>query len=324
MPTLGNYEVELKDGFVVSARDDSGSAWSSDAVLEYQFNDEGYLVFARYADGTVWVADPSPEIADVVSGLRAEFDEGTARKPVVGEAIGRGRNAVVRATNLAVFSSRDMLRKVAPGGQPVFRRSPTPRVLSHVMVLGAVVVPMSFTVASAQTSAMPQPRVTIPLALDSDGGDDPTTAVALHQAATTAELNLIPQPPAAALNDGNPMPPPPTPRPFAQAQPVAGSGGHFSWGWCTWYVSTQRYVPWMGNARDWYHNAQAFGFQVGHTPRVGAIMVTRESWYGHVAYVESVDGDGGFTVSEMNYKGFGVVDQRHFNAVPSYVIGFIY
>ncbi|HEV3233755.1 MAG TPA: CHAP domain-containing protein, partial [Candidatus Dormibacteraeota bacterium] len=83
-------------------------------------------------------------------------------------------------------------------------------------------------------------------------------------------------------------------------------------------------VPWMGNAIEWWPNARSFGFAEGSTPKVGAIMVTRESWYGHVAYVESVDPDGGFTVSEMNYKGFGVISQRHFSSVPSFVVGFIY
>ncbi|MFY9615096.1 MAG: CHAP domain-containing protein [Candidatus Dormiibacterota bacterium] len=322
MPTLGNYEVELRDGYVVSARDDSGSAWSSDAVVEYQFNDEGYLVFARYADGTVWVADTSPEIAEVVSELRAELE--APRTPLVTATLDRSRSALVKATNKAVFGSRDVLRRVTPGGQPVFRPSATPRVLSHLMVLGAVVVPMSFTVANANTSAMPQPRVTIPLSLDAAVAQDPTTADALHAAATTAELDLTPMPPVAAIADGKPQPPPPTPRPFAKVQAAAGSGGHFSWGWCTWYVSSRRYVPWMGNAIEWWPNARSFGFAEGSTPKVGAIMVTRESWYGHVAYVESVDPDGGFTVSEMNYKGFGVISQRHFSSVPSFVVGFIY
>ena len=318
MPTLGKYEVELKDGYVVSARDDSGSAWSSDAVIDYQFNDEGYLVFARYADGTVWVADASPEIADVVSGLRAELDDSASDRTSV-------RNVMVRATNKAVFGSRNVLRRVAPAGQPVFRPSATPRVLSHLMVLGAVVVPMSFTVASAHTSAIAQPRVTIPLSLDAANAGDPTTVDALHAASAAAEVVVVPPQPAAAIADGTAKPAPVViPRPFPAAQPSAGSGGHFSWGWCTWYISTRRYVPWMGNAIEWWPNARAMGFAEGQTPKVGAIMVTRESWYGHVTYVESVDPNGGFTVSEMNYKGFGVVDQRHFNSVPSFAVGFIY
>jgi len=53
-------------------------------------------------------------------------------------------------------------------------------------------------------------------------------------------------------------------------------------------------------------------------------MVTWESWVGHVAYVESVNADGSFVVSEMNYKGWGIIDTRllHTKDVP--MIGFIY
>jgi len=114
-------------------------------------------------------------------------------------------------------------------------------------------------------------------------------------------------------------------RPFANLAPVVGSGGRFSFGWCTWYVSTRRFVPWTGNAIDWSRNAAAMGFPEGPAPRVGSIMVTRESGWGHVAYVQSVDANGrGWTVSEMNYAGFGVVDTRHilFGQVP--LVGFIY
>ena len=67
------------------------------------------------------------------------------------------------------------------------------------------------------------------------------------------------------------------------------------------------------------------GFPEGSTPRLGAIMVTRESALGHVAYVESVDPDGlGWTVSEMNYRGFGVVSSRHITARQVPLVGFIY
>jgi surface antigen len=59
---------------------------------------------------------------------------------------------------------------------------------------------------------------------------------------------------------------------------------------------------------------------------VGAVMVTWESYfYGHVAYVEKVNADGSFVVSEMNYKGFGEVDFRTVTPKDKIqVIGFIY
>ncbi|GAC1657487.1 MAG: LysM peptidoglycan-binding domain-containing protein [Candidatus Dormibacteraceae bacterium] len=98
----------------------------------------------------------------------------------------------------------------------------------------------------------------------------------------------------------------------------------FSWGWCTWYVATRRNVTWLGDAGQWYGNAAAQGYPVGHTPLPGAIMVTWESGWGHVAYVESVNADGSFLVSEMNFRGFGVTSQRTIRPGGVPLIGFVY
>ena len=98
----------------------------------------------------------------------------------------------------------------------------------------------------------------------------------------------------------------------------------FPWGWCTWYVSTRFNVTWMGDAYQWYGNAQAQGYPVGSVPEVGSIMVTWESGLGHVAYVESVNPDGSWLVSEANYKGLGITDQRLIKPGQVPLIGFIY
>jgi surface antigen len=98
----------------------------------------------------------------------------------------------------------------------------------------------------------------------------------------------------------------------------------FAYGYCTWYVATRRYIPWNGNAIDWWPNARAYGYAEGSAPAVGAVMVTRESSIGHVAYVESVNGDGSWTVSEMNYSGWNVVDRRTISPGKVPVVGFIY
>jgi surface antigen len=103
----------------------------------------------------------------------------------------------------------------------------------------------------------------------------------------------------------------------------AGTGHSFPYGYCTWYVSQKRYVPWGGNAGTWLYNAKSAGYQTGKTPRVGAIMVSSESWWGHVAIVESV-GSGSFTISEMNYKAWGKVDRRSVVTSSRIVKGFIY
>jgi LysM repeat protein len=98
----------------------------------------------------------------------------------------------------------------------------------------------------------------------------------------------------------------------------------FPWGWCTWYVATRRDVTWLGDAYQWFGNAQAQGYPVGSHPEPASIMVTWESGWGHVAYVESVNPDGSWLVSEMNFVGFGVTSQRTISPGQVPLIGFIY
>ena len=100
----------------------------------------------------------------------------------------------------------------------------------------------------------------------------------------------------------------------------------FPSGWCTWYVATKRNVTWRGDAGYWYANASAQGYPVGPTPKVGSIMVTWESWAGHVAYVESVNPDGSWVVSEMNWIAFNVINERTIKPgqLGGRLVGFIY
>jgi LysM repeat protein len=97
-------------------------------------------------------------------------------------------------------------------------------------------------------------------------------------------------------------------------------------GWCTYYVATKRNVTWRGDAWQWYLNAQKMGFAVGAKPKAGAIMVTWESSLGHVAYVESVNADGSWTVSEMNFVAFDVISTRTIKPgqLGAKLVGFIY
>ncbi|MGN6699438.1 MAG: CHAP domain-containing protein [Thermomicrobiales bacterium] len=103
----------------------------------------------------------------------------------------------------------------------------------------------------------------------------------------------------------------------------------FDWGYCTWWVAQRRSVPWLGDADEWYANAQAMGFAVGQTPVPGAILVTGPSAWssvGHVAYVEAVSG-ATFTVSEMNVNGLGQLSTRTYDLntnPPRAALGFIY
>lgn len=99
----------------------------------------------------------------------------------------------------------------------------------------------------------------------------------------------------------------------------------FPYGYCTYYVSTKRIIPWSGNAIAWLSGAQSFGFSTGNTPAVGSILVTREGGYtGHVAFVEAVNEDQTITISEMNYAGWGKISQRTISIFYGPIMGYIY
>lgn len=97
----------------------------------------------------------------------------------------------------------------------------------------------------------------------------------------------------------------------------------FPYGWCTWYVASRRHIPWGGNAGTWLYHAKSYGAKTGKTPQKGAIIVTGESRWGHVAIVEKVKGDQ-VTIKEMNYKGWGIVSSRNISAKSSVIKGYIY
>ena len=104
----------------------------------------------------------------------------------------------------------------------------------------------------------------------------------------------------------------------------AGTGHRFPYGYCTWYVSQKRYVPWSGNAGTWLYKARAMGYSTGRTPKAGSIIVTTEDRrYGHVALVERVSGST-ITVSEMNYVGWGKRSTRTLDANSRVIKGYIY
>lgn len=100
-------------------------------------------------------------------------------------------------------------------------------------------------------------------------------------------------------------------------------GDYYAWGNCTWWVSIRRSqnndpIPnnW-GNAATWATNALRAGYIVDNTPSDGAIMQISnvDGGLGHVAYVESVDPEGNWEISEMNVIGLDVLDYK--NMSPS-------
>jgi surface antigen len=99
----------------------------------------------------------------------------------------------------------------------------------------------------------------------------------------------------------------------------------YSYGFCTWYAASRRSdIPsnW-GNANTWFYSALNAGRETGTEPKLGAIIVTYESWYGHVGYVENVDGNK-ITISEMNFVGWGMVNYRSLDRSNPIIQGYIY
>lgn len=79
------------------------------------------------------------------------------------------------------------------------------------------------------------------------------------------------------------------------------------YGQCTWYAWGRAYeltgvkLPCRNDAKTWYSVASNNGYLVGADPVENAIAVWSKGKYGHVAYVEAVNGNN-VTISESNWK----------------------
>jgi surface antigen len=109
-------------------------------------------------------------------------------------------------------------------------------------------------------------------------------------------------------------------------------GDYYAWGNCTWWAAMRRSqigepVPnsW-GNAATWAYYASNEGYLVDHSPSYGAIMQISnvDGGLGHVAFVESVDPDGTWHISEMNVLGLDVVDNKTMPATATAGFNFIH
>ncbi len=117
----------------------------------------------------------------------------------------------------------------------------------------------------------------------------------------------LPEPPAPAPAPTAPAGRTPTTSKIAAKPSVpraAFKGSNkFASGQCTDYAARMTgWVDWRGNASAWAGNARANGHTVNRTPAVGSIIQTNESKWGHVGYIEAVNGTK-VTFSEWNYAG---------------------
>lgn len=99
----------------------------------------------------------------------------------------------------------------------------------------------------------------------------------------------------------------------------SSAGNTYTPGYCTWYVKNMRpdLPNNLGNADTWVARAAAQGLPTGSAPRVGAVGQQGM----HVVYVQSVNGDGTVTISEMNYGGLYRINTR---TVPASSFMYIY
>lgn len=83
------------------------------------------------------------------------------------------------------------------------------------------------------------------------------------------------------------------------------TSGSYPTGQCTWGVKVM--APWVGdwwgNAGQWAASASQLGFEVGTTPKPGAIACWNDGGYGHVALVVEVESETSIQVYESNFNG---------------------
>lgn len=107
-------------------------------------------------------------------------------------------------------------------------------------------------------------------------------------------------------------------QPSAKTMTTMGANS-YPVGQCTWYVANRlqdtgittdsAVYNYLGNGQDWVSSLVARGWKQVSTPKEGAVMSTTGgvdgtiASYGHVAFVEHVNADGSFLISECNYNG---------------------
>jgi len=174
---------------------------------------------------------------------------------------------------------------------------------------------MAFITSTVTTIPLTKPADTTPMPIIKPLS---VTALTMQIINTKASSTPAIANPTPAVVAPLPLPIHVTPAAALSSESQAESNDLYAWGNCTWWVFTKRSeigdpIPntW-GNATSWSDRAAADGYLVDHQPSPGAIMQISGVDYGlgHVAFVESVDPDGTWHISEMNVQGLDVVDHQ--------------
>ncbi len=184
-----------------------------------------------------------------------------------------------------------------------------------------VTVKSNATITPTPTAFASAVKVTNGAATPANQANGDQTALAVKPMTRTIDSAA-----EAAANQPTPTRATRTSRLIATTARSTGSvrNNSFASGYCTdWAARQTGWVDWRGNAKAWGSNAAANGHKVGKEyAAAGSIVQTRESSYGHVAYVKEVKGNK-ITISEMNYKGRGVVSERTLDINDPKIVTFI-
>lgn len=125
--------------------------------------------------------------------------------------------------------------------------------------------------------------------------------------------------------------------PYLPSAPTTGDANlnRFYYGQCTYWANyryeqlTGHYVPWLGNAYQWADGAAANGWVVSATPVVPSIIVLQPGvegagGYGHVAVVESINGDGSVNTSTWNWGANPGAITSYVTFTPGAGVSFVY
>ena len=149
--------------------------------------------------------------------------------------------------------------------------------------------------------------------IDENGGtpDPPTTLIS--GVGTLASSYNFPEEFSGKLKYGQPT----------SVSLITQEGSGYEAGQCTWYVynrlmetgiiSVSDGYGYLGNGQDWVGSLTGRGWQRSSVPVVGGVISMAFGEYGHVAFIEHVNPDGTFLISECNYRG--VQTQVHFRVI---------
>lgn len=91
--------------------------------------------------------------------------------------------------------------------------------------------------------------------------------------------------------------------------------------WVAWRVGAP---SGLGNANTWDDRAPYYGYAVSGNPRVGTAAVSNSGFYGHVMFVEAVNGDGSIVISDYNRMGDGLYRISTLSAAQASYLVYVY